>query len=123
MITGKKILVNSENAVCSFISGLVIVSKCSIAQNNSELKTLKARVPEDQRQRRSAPDLKLTTNVMGPHPDIHIYTHSVGKWTAHLQRVLSADGNDLILVVAQLTGPRASLTDPLDEAGLVGATY
>lgn len=43
--------------------------------------------------------------------------------TAHLQRVLSADGNDLILVVAQLTGPRASLTDPLDEAGLVGATY
>lgn len=42
--------------------------------------------------------------------------------TAHLQGVLSTDGNDLILVVAQLTGPRASLTDPLDEAGLVGAT-
>lgn len=41
--------------------------------------------------------------------------------TAHLQRVLSTDGYDLILVVAQLTGPRASLTDPLDEAGLVGA--
>lgn len=41
--------------------------------------------------------------------------------TAHLQRVLSTDGYDLILVVAQLTGPRASLTDPFDEAGLVGA--
>lgn len=43
--------------------------------------------------------------------------------TAHLQRVLGTDGYDLILVVAQLTGPRASLTDPFDEAGLVGATY
>lgn len=81
MITGKKILINSESAVCSFISGLVIVSKCCIAQNNSEIKTLKACVPEEQRQRRSTPDLKLTTKVMGPHPDVHIYTHSEGKCT------------------------------------------
>lgn len=39
----------------------------------------------------------------------------------HLQWILGADGDDLILVVAQLTGPGASLADPLDEAGLMGA--
>lgn len=39
----------------------------------------------------------------------------------HLQWILGADGDDLILVVAQFTGPGASLADPLDEAGLMGA--
>ena len=39
----------------------------------------------------------------------------------YLQWVLGADGQDLVLEVAQLTAPGASLADPADEAGLVGA--
>ena len=54
-----------------------------------------------------------------------IFSDSVTHFTprAHLQWVLGADGNDLIFVVAELTGPGTSLADPLDEAGLVGAAY
>lgn len=37
----------------------------------------------------------------------------------YLQWVLSADGQDLVLEVAELTAPRASFTDPADKAGLV----
>lgn len=43
--------------------------------------------------------------------------------TAHLKRVLGADGDDLVFVVAELTRPGASLADPFDEAGMVGAAY
>lgn len=39
----------------------------------------------------------------------------------YLQRVLCAYGDDVVLVVAQLTAPAAPLTDPLDEARLVRA--
>lgn len=39
----------------------------------------------------------------------------------YLQRILCAYGNDVVLVVAQLTAPAAPLTDPLDEARLVRA--
>ena len=41
----------------------------------------------------------------------------------YLQWVLGADGQDLVLEVAQLTAPGASLADPADEAGLVGAAH
>lgn len=40
------------------------------------------------------------------------------RW--YLQRILCAYGNDVVLVVAQLTAPAAALADPLDEARLVG---
>ena len=39
----------------------------------------------------------------------------------YLQRVLCADGDYVVLVVAQLTAPAAALADPLDEARLVRA--
>lgn len=39
----------------------------------------------------------------------------------YLQRVLCADGDDVVLVVAQLAAPAAPLADPLDEARLVRA--
>lgn len=39
----------------------------------------------------------------------------------HLQWVLGADRQDLVLEVAELTAPRAPLADPADEAGLVRA--
>lgn len=41
----------------------------------------------------------------------------------HLQWVLGADRQDLVLEVAEFTAPGASLTDPADEAGLVGAAH
>lgn len=41
----------------------------------------------------------------------------------HLQRVLGADGEDLVLEVAELAAPRAPLADPADEAGLVRAAH
>lgn len=41
----------------------------------------------------------------------------------YLQRVLGADGQDLVLEVAQLTAPGASLTDPADKAGLMCAAH
>lgn len=41
----------------------------------------------------------------------------------YLQWVLGADGQDLVLEVAELAAPRASLTDPADEAGLMGAAH
>lgn len=41
----------------------------------------------------------------------------------YLQRVLGADGQDLVLEVAELTTPGAPLTDPADKAGLVGAAH
>lgn len=53
--------------------------------------------------------------------DSKAFPHFVSVCVHHLQWILGADGDDLILVVAQLTGPGASLADPLDEAGLMGA--
>lgn len=44
---------------------------------------------------------------------------AASRW--YLQRVLCAYGDDVVLVVAQLTAPAAALTDPLDEARLVRA--
>lgn len=41
----------------------------------------------------------------------------------YLQWVFGADGQDLVLEVAQLTAPGASFTDPADKAGLVGAAH
>lgn len=41
----------------------------------------------------------------------------------HLQWVLGADRQDLVLEVAELTAPGAPLTDPADEAGLVCAAH
>lgn len=41
----------------------------------------------------------------------------------YLQRVLGANGQNLVLEVAQLTAPGASLTDPADKAGLVCAAH
>ena len=41
----------------------------------------------------------------------------------YLQRVLGADGQDLVLEVAELTAPGAPLGDPADEAWLVGAAH
>ena len=38
----------------------------------------------------------------------------------YLQRILCAYGNDVVLVVAQLTAPAAPFADPLDEARLMG---
>ncbi|KAF3860848.1 hypothetical protein F7725_001104 [Dissostichus mawsoni] len=43
-----------------------------------------------------------------------------GSASCYLQRVLGADGEDLVLEVAELTAPGPSLADPADEAGLVG---
>lgn len=42
---------------------------------------------------------------------------------SYLQRVLGTDCQDLVLEVAELTAPGASLTDPADKAGLMGATH
>lgn len=42
---------------------------------------------------------------------------------SYLQRVLGADGQDLILKVAELAAPGSSLADPADEAGLMGAAH
>lgn len=44
-----------------------------------------------------------------------------GSRRPYLQRVLGADGDDVVLVVAQLAAPAAPLADPLDEARLVRA--
>lgn len=41
----------------------------------------------------------------------------------YLQRVLGADGQDLVLAVAQFTAPGAPLTDPTYKAGLVGTAH
>lgn len=41
----------------------------------------------------------------------------------YLQWVLGADGQDLVLEVAELAAPGASLADPADEAGLMGAAH
>lgn len=41
----------------------------------------------------------------------------------YLKRVFGADGQDLVLEVAELTAPGAPLTDPTDEAWLVGAAH
>lgn len=41
----------------------------------------------------------------------------------YLQRVFSADGQDLVLEIAQLTAPGSPLADPADEAGLMGAAH
>lgn len=41
----------------------------------------------------------------------------------HLQGVLGADCQDLVLEVAKLTAPGAPLADPADEAGLVSAPH
>lgn len=41
----------------------------------------------------------------------------------YLQWVLGADGKDLVLEVAELAAPGASLADPADEAGLMGAAH
>lgn len=41
----------------------------------------------------------------------------------YLKWVFGADGQDLELEVADLTAPRASLTDPADKAGLVSTTH
>lgn len=38
----------------------------------------------------------------------------------YLEWVIGADGYHVVLVVAELTAPGAPLTDPLDEAGLMG---
>lgn len=45
----------------------------------------------------------------------------VGSPPVHLERVLCAYGDDVVLVVAQLAAPAAALADPLDEARLVRA--
>lgn len=44
-----------------------------------------------------------------------------GSPRPYLQRVLCADGDYVVLVVAQFTAPAAPLADPLDEARLVRA--
>lgn len=41
----------------------------------------------------------------------------------HLQWVLGADRQDLVLEVTELTAPGAPLADPADEAGLVRAAH
>ena len=41
----------------------------------------------------------------------------------HLQGILGADRQDLVLEVAELTAPGAPLADPADEAGLVRAAH
>jgi hypothetical protein len=50
----------------------------------------------------------------------HMRTH---KQILYLQWVLGADGQDLVLEVAELTTPGASLADPADEAGLVSTAH
>lgn len=45
------------------------------------------------------------------------------KGEAHLQGVLGADSNDLVLIVAELARPGASLTDPFNETRLVGTAH
>lgn len=47
----------------------------------------------------------------------------VVSYILYLQRVLGADGQDLVLEVAELAAPGAPLADPSDEAGLVGAAH
>ena len=54
------------------------------------------------------------------HASTHAYTH---RHTLYLQWVLGADGKDLVLEVAELTAPGASLADPTDEAWLVGTAH
>lgn len=41
----------------------------------------------------------------------------------YLQWVFGANGQNLVLEVAELTAPGASLTDPADKAGLVGTAH
>lgn len=41
----------------------------------------------------------------------------------YLQWVFGADGQDLVLEVAELTAPGASFTDPADKAGLVSTAH
>lgn len=41
----------------------------------------------------------------------------------YLQWVFGADGQDLVLKVAELTAPGASFTDPADKAGLVSTAH
>ncbi len=43
--------------------------------------------------------------------------------SCYLQRVLGADGQDLVLEVAELAAPGPPLADPADEAGLMGAAH
>lgn len=40
----------------------------------------------------------------------------------YLQWILGADGQDLVLEVAELAAPRASLADPANQTGLVSTT-
>lgn len=41
----------------------------------------------------------------------------------YLQWVFGANGQNLVLEVAELAAPGASLTDPADEAGLVSTAH
>lgn len=41
----------------------------------------------------------------------------------YLQWVLGADGQNLVLEIAELAAPGASLADPADEAGLMGTAH
>ncbi len=56
-------------------------------------------------------------------PCIHTAVLIVYRPALYLQWVLGADGQDLVLEVAELTAPGASLTDPADKAGLVGTAH
>ena len=49
--------------------------------------------------------------------------HSADGARWYLQGVLGADGQDMVLEVAELTAPGAPLTDPADQAGLVGTAH
>ena len=63
--------------------------------------------------------LKVTTETKN-----HLKSkYSFLRERLYLQWVLGADGQNLVLEVADLTAPGASLTDPADKAGLVSTAH
>lgn len=46
-----------------------------------------------------------------------------GPYCSYLQGVFGADGQHLVFEVAELAAPGASLADPADETGLMGAAH
>ena len=63
--------------------------------------------------------------LMSLYTHTHTHTHkpSLIPKPTHLQWILGADSDDMVLVGAELAAPGASLTDPFDEARLVCALH
>ena len=74
-------------------------------------------------------------DALSLHPYIYAFGALIWRWKVcaawcqaqgqemYLQWVFGADGQDLVLEVAELTAPWAPLADPADEAGLMGAAH